>query len=193
MEAQHFKTSEAILAFCLDIAGCEFLDPRQPCVNIYDAEILGNLGYRGKPLWEGAQESWKDQKKGHVEYILKQTPRLLELIRAYRDQCAELEKPGGNATLIVISIIGALKAGSILEDEALLRIACVNLKTRGDFMNIWKKMVPILRVPVEGKSKSFDTTVIAKGKSIQANAVEKPGFKIVSLNASEETRGHLGL
>lgn len=187
MDAQHFKTTEAILAFSLDIAGCEFLDPGQPCANIFDAEILGKLGYRGKPLWEAANEAWEHEQKGHVEYIFKQTPRLLELIRAYREQCDEIAKPGGNATNLIEGIILGSESGSQLMDEAILRVACVILKTRGDFMNIYKKMVPLLRIPETGKTKHLPTAKDGE------NLVQKPGYKFVSLNASEETKRHLGL
>lgn len=193
MDAQHFKTQEAILAFCLDKAGCEFLDANQPCANILDSEILAKLGHRGKPLWEAAQEAWENGSRGHVEYIFKQTPRLMDLIRAYRDQCEEIQKPGGNSTLLTLDIIGRLTRGEILQDEALIRLSCIDLKTRIDFVNIWKEMVPILRVPRSGKTKNFDTTVLSQGKRVQANAVEKPGFTAISLNASEATRKHLGL
>lgn len=187
MDAQHFKTQEAILAFCLDIAGCEFLDTNQPCVNLYDEEILSKLSYRGKKVWDAAQEAWRDVKKGHVEYVLKMTPRLLDLIKAYRDQCAELERAGGNATTIFLGLMGSWKAGAIMDDEAMLRIACVNLKTRGDFMNIWKKMVPVLRVPVVGKTRTMP------GAKTGEQIVSKPGYIIVSLNASEATRKGAGL
>lgn len=188
-----FHTQEAILAFCLDIAGCEFADPNRPCINLFDADILGKLSYRGKPLWEGAQEAWKDARKGHVEYVFRMTPRLLDLVRAYREQAAEIEKPGGNATAIVIGLLGAWKSGAILDDEALLRIACVNLKTRIDFVNIWKAMVPMLRVQRKGKSTTTEGTasVPAPGgtaKIVPSRTVKSPGWELISLNASPELR-----
>lgn len=198
MNVELFETQEAILAFCLDLAGCEFLDKNRPCVNLYDEEILGKLGYRGKPLWEGAQEAWKNNSKGHVAYVFVSTPRLFDLIRAYREQCKEIEKPGGNATLLVLHIIGQLKAGTMEEDEALVRIACVNLKTRIDFVNIWKAMIPMLRVPRKGKSATVDSTASVpdhggKTKIVPAKVVQSPGWDLISLNASAELRKKMKL
>lgn len=198
MNPEPFETQEAVLSFCLDLAGCEFIDKNRPCVNLFDEEMLGNLGYRGKTLWDGAQEAWKDLKKGHVKYVFIATPRLFDLIRAYREQCKELEKPGGNATTLVLQVIGQLKAETIKEDEALVRIACVNLKTRIDFVNIWKAMVPMLRIPRKGKYTTTDSTASVpdyggKTKIVPAKVVQSPGWDLISLNASPELRKKMKL
>ena len=199
MEVHPFHTQEAVLALCLHLSGsCEPLDAQQPFFNLFDAEILANLGYRGKPLLDAANEAWKDGKKGHVEYVFKLTPRCSDLILAYRQQCAEIEKLDLSANAIIKKIVSHGTAGAIKQDEMLLRIACVILKTRGEFMNAYKKAVPILRVPVAGKTKNFDTTATVQtngggSRTVAAKGVSKPGFQIVSLNASEKTRKAMGL
>lgn len=198
---QPFSTSEAILAYCLYLAGCEFCDDRTPCTNLFDAEILAKLGYRGEKLFEAANQAWQQKAKGHVQFHFKLTPRTGDLIRAYREQAAEVEKADGKASDLIAKILD-LHSDSLRDEadntETLLRISCVILKTRGEFMNLYKQMVPLLRVPVEGKEKRFDTTangLDAKGRriSVPAHGVQKPGFKVISLNLSEEKRKRMGL
>lgn len=186
-----FSTQEALLALCLSLAGQEPFDAQQPCFNLYDTEILGRLGYRGKPLWEAANEAWADKKKGHVEYTFTLTARCSELIKAYREQCSDVEKLDGKAGELIAGIV--LNGGAFLEDEMILRIACVILKTRGEYVNMWKQMIPLLRIPNEGKAKHFDTSIVSKGKIVEAKGVQRPGFKVVSLNASDKTKKAMGL
>lgn len=195
---QPFSTSEAILAYCLYLAGCEFCDDRTPCTNLFDAEILGKLGYRGEKLWDAANAAWQQKAKGHIQFHFKLTPRTGDLIRAYREQAAEIEKSDGKASELIIEIQKRGDLGAFLPDEILLRISCVILKTRGEFMNLFKQMVPLLRIPVEGKAKHFDTTATVKtqtggNRTVDAKGVQKPGFKIVSLNLSEQKRKDMKL
>lgn len=195
---QPFSTSEAILAYCLYLAGCEFCDDRQPCTNLFDAEILAKLGYRGEKLFEAANQAWHQKAKGHVQFHFKLTPRVADLIRAYREQEKEIRSSDGKASDMIATIQKHGTSGAILPDEILLRIACVILKTRGEFMNLFKQMVPLLRVPVEGKAKHFDTTATRlndKGRreTVEAKGVQKPGFKVISLNLSEQKRKDMKL
>lgn len=190
---QPFSTSDVILACALFSAGCEPVDPNHPCTNLFDEEILGKLGYRGMSLQEAAEAAWNDEKKGHVQYHLKLTERALHLIRAFREQSDEIEKGEGKAFVLLAKILGLFQAGAIQLDETILRCACVNLKTRGEFVNVWKKMVPLLRIPDQGKAKHFDTTIVSKGKTVEAKGVHRPGMKIVSLNASDKTKKALKL
>lgn len=190
---QPFSTSEAILAYCLYLAGCEFCDDRTPVTNLFDAEILAKLGFRGEKLFDAANQAWEQKAKGHVQFHFKLTPRTGDLIRAYREQAAEVEKDDGKASDVIATILSYGKTGAIMPDEVLLRVSCVILKTRGEFMNLFKQMVPLLRIPVEGKSRQFDTTATgldANGKpvTVPARGVQKPGFKVISLNLSEDKR-----
>lgn len=195
---QKFSTAEGMLSFCLYLAGCKFSDPRTPCFNIYDPEILSGLGFKGEKLWDGAQRAWKQKSRGHVEWSFPLTGRTAELIKAYRDQREQMEKSDTKASEMVLEIMKSFAAGAMLPDEAILRVACVNLKIRADFMNLWKEMVPLLKIPKKGKTRRFDTTVtIPDGKggsrTVPAKGVEKPGYDLVSLNASPETLKKMGL
>lgn len=144
-------------------------------------------------IQEAAEAAWHDEKKGHVQYHLKLTERTLHLIRAFREQNEEVEKGEGKAFDLLAKILGLFQAGAIQLDETILRVACINLKTRGEFVNVWKKMVPLLRIPDEGKTKHFDTTIVSKGKTVEAKGVHRPGYRIVSLNASEKTKKAMNL
>lgn len=195
---QPFSTSDAILAIALFLAGCPPMDEHQPCTNLFDAEILANLGYRGEKLNDAAGAAWHDEKKGHVQYHLKLTERTAYLIRAFREQSEEVEKLDGKAFDLLAKMASDFKAGAMEADEMILRFACINLKTRGQFVNLWKQMIPLLRVPVDGRAKHFDTTATVKNarggsRTVQAQGVQRPGFKVISLNASEKTRKEMRL
>lgn len=193
---QKFSTAEGLLAFCLYLAGCELADPAQICFHLYTPEILSSLGLKGMTLWDGAQQAWKQKSRGHVEYSFILTQRCNELIQAYRAQREELEKSDDKASDLVLKIMQSAAAGAMLPDEAILRIACVNLKIRSEFMNAWKFVVPLLKVPERGTVKRFDSTVTIAGKdgarTLPAKAVSKPGYKLISLNAREETKKKMG-
>lgn len=190
MEEQSFDTREALLALSLSLAGCEPLDAAQPCFNLFDEEILAKLGYRGSHLFESAKEAWDLKEKGDVGYVFQMSPRLPDLVLAYRDQAKQIEElaDGTTAKSLLIKILGQHELGAVMEDEMILRISCVILKTRGQYVNLWKQMVPLLRAPVAGRTKHFDDTILSKGRLVEAKGVKKPGFQVVSLNISDEHR-----
>jgi hypothetical protein len=208
-----FETNEALLAFCLFTSGCDPCDERTPCINLYDEEILFRIGggekdhigktirpskFAGMSLWDAAQRAWKDEAKGDVKFCLRLTARCSELIRAYREQCKQIDQSEEKASTLLLGIAEQFKNGAIQADEFILRTACVNLKTRRDFMNHWKKTVPMLRVPRKGKSTMVDSTVSVynKGggtKSVPAKVVTSPGFDVIGLNASDSIKKEMGL
>lgn len=195
---QIFGTSEGLLAFCLYLSGCELADPNQICKHVYTPEILSGLGLKGEKLWDAAQRAWVNKARGHVEYSFVLTQRCGELIKAYRDQREQMEKSDVKASDMILEIAKSITAGTMLPDEVVLRIACVNLKIRSSFMNAWKEVVPLLKIPVKGKTERFDTTATAHTQSggtkiVPAKGVRKPGYTLISLNASEETKRKLGL
>ena len=194
---QPFNTSEGMLAFCLYLAGCQFSNPGQPCFNLYDPDILSGLGLSGEKLWDGAQRAWKNKARGHVEWSFPLTGRTTELIKAYRDQREQMEKGDGKASDMVLAIMKSFATGAMLSDEAILRVACVNLKIRAEFMNHWKLVVPLLKIPRKGKAKRFETTAQGRDQkgnpvTVPAHGVEKPGYDLISLNASPETLKKMG-
>lgn len=193
-ENQPFSTSEGILALCLYMAGAEFSNPVQPCFHLFDPDILSNLGYRGDTVWSAARAAWKDRKRGHVEYSFKLSQRTHDLIKVYRSQRKELEDKEGKASELVIKIVQLANAGAMLPDEAALRLTCVILAIRGEFMNMWKDVVPLLKLPDKGRGVKFETTAVTNaGRTVPAKGIKKPGYKLISLNASEETRRKMGL
>lgn len=194
---QPFAISEGILAFCLYMAGAEFSDPRMPVVNRFDPENLSKAGFKGEKLWASAQRAWKQDTRGHVEYSFKLSQRTHDLIKIYREQRKELQDSDGKGCDLILKIMGKATSGSMLPDEAILRIACVNLVMRTEFFNMWKQSIPFLKVPDVGKPEKFDTTATVQTmsgvKTVQASGVKKPGYKLVPLNATPETLKKLGL
>lgn len=213
---QPFSTSEKILAYCLYMAGCEFIGPGQPCINLYDQEILFKIGggrrdpatkavttasrFAGMELWDAAQVAWKEQAEGHVEYQFILTQECHDLIKAYRDQRAKMkaDEETGKACDMAKEIMAVAVAGAMLPAEANLRLTCVAVKTRPEFLDLWKTVVPMLHVPSKGKTVTSETTVTTKDRTgaprtVQATAVRTPGYKRISLNASEKMRKEMGL
>lgn len=209
---QPFSTSEKILAFCLYMAGCELI-PGTP-INLYDPEILFKIGggqcdpktkevtkpsrFSGLSPWDAAQEAWKEHAEGHVEFQFPLTQECHDLIKAYRDQREKMKESEGKGSDMAMEIMSSAVAGAMLPNEALLRLVCVAVKMRPEFLTLWKEVVPILHVPVKGKSHTFQTTATtrdAKGgtRTVPATGVQSPGFKRISLNAGDKMRKEMGL
>jgi hypothetical protein len=190
---QPFSTAHAILAFSLHMAGIPFADPQIPCSNFYDEKILSNLGYKGMELEAGARAAFKAGKKGHLEFHFRQVPRLGPLLQAFREQQAEIENkesPPLAAAERSKEIIESVATGAMHKDEAILRLSYINLKMRREFLDLWhgREDLTLLRIPNPGTEEVIDQP--ADRGSI---TVRNPGFKIISLNASKETREALGL
>jgi hypothetical protein len=182
-----FTTSNAILAFSLYLAGVPFIDDSKPLLNVYDNEILKNLGFAGLTLEEGTRAALQAGKKGHVTFSFRWTPELGNLLKAF----GEMEKKITDSSETVAKAAEELmleeaKIGHV--DEALVKIACLILKSRGQFMNQWKgrEDLAMIRVPNPGKAEIRDGP---HGSKIVSN----PGYRLVSLNASEKTKRSLHL
>jgi hypothetical protein len=186
---QPYNTSNAILAFCLHMAGVPWMDNYPPVRVLYSAAILqgftngtGEPYYKGWTLEKAVEHAHKTGRRGHVEYIFKRTDRLPVLTKAYRDQVEQLEKAEGFAHELVKEI--SMK--SMPSDVMMLRLACIFLKMRVPFMEMWQHAVPRVIIKNEGR--------VARRRTPEGGEIiESPGFKIVSLNASEETRKELGI
>lgn len=204
---QPFSTNEKILAFCLYMAGCEFLQV-EPCLNLYDTENLFTIGgglrdprtkailrpsrFAGMELWDAAQEAWKEKAEGHVEFQFLMTQECHDLVLAYRDQRNKMKASEAKGSEMAKEIIEAAMAGAMLPAEAILRFTCLAVKLRPEFLNLWKEVVPMLHKPLNGKSKTFETTGIAKGRTVPATGVTTPGYNRISLNAGPELRKKMG-
>lgn len=197
---QPYHTSNAILAYCLHMAGVEWNNERQRCKVFYSEEIInrftngsGSPFYKGWELEKAVEHAHKTGKRGHVEYVFKRTSRLRELLRAFVDQCAELEKSEGFAHELVLDISAKLYQGKLEPDIGMLRLACIVLKMRLPFMEIWQQQVPRVVMKNEGAVTRERQVINTKHGEREALVVTSPGVKIVSLNASEKTRRELGL
>lgn len=195
-----FVTSDAILAQCLRIAGV----PETPWSprNIYDEEILFKAGggikddqgivtrksrFAGLSIIAAAIAAWKSQPstKGRVEYHFEHTPEIAYLVAAYRDQEKIVKEAEGDAGEAIREIMrlaaGRLNEGEKIMDEreALLRLLCVALKTRIQYVNRWKTVVPILHVRGD-RAKSIENHGNHK---IERHTLND---KFVPLNASDD-------
>lgn len=174
-----FGTDDGILAYCLYLAGIPFFDSHQPCINVYDKDILDKLGLteQGMSLEDAVREALRRKKKGHVEYGFKMSTRLNLMIKTYRRQLKLNEDSSLTAAAMVSEIVG-----TEVSAEMLMRLACVMMKMRVAFMNVWLEMQPMIRVKNQGRA-----------RKLASGATRHPGFRMVSLNASAETRKKLKL
>jgi hypothetical protein len=197
---QPFHTTNAILAFCLWRAGVPFWTPEQPCWVIYNLEMIRKfVNGAGKPIFEGwdlkkaIEAAHKRGLRGRVIYIFRPTIRLQELLKSFRDQEQGLARDDISVEAIIKEIVAQWFDGKIENDEALLRLACVDLKTRVEFMDLWMKMIPMMEVPNEGEVTRNREWIETKHGPRLADVYDHPGLRAVSINASEETLKHLGL
>lgn len=203
--AQPFNTSEKILAFCLNMAGCQFLNNQRPCVNVFDKDILFRIGggqrdpktkevvkpsrFAGMSDWDAAQAAWKEQAEGHVEFEFLLTQECHDLIRAYRDQRAKMDASDGSAQEMAAGIMSLVKAEGMSEAEGILRLVCLAVKIRPEFLALWKTVVPDLHRDNKGKPQTTEGTATnGRGQSVPSTRVKSPGYKRISLNASENLR-----
>lgn len=202
-----FSTTDAILAQCLRIAGVPET-PWSPR-HIYNEEILFKTGggvkdesgnvirksrFAGLSIFEAAKAAWGAPRtargavptKGRIEYHFEHTSETAYLVAAYRDQEKIVNESQGDAGDFIREIMrlaaGRLKAEEVIMDEreALLRIMCIALKTRIQYVNRWKETVPILHVKTKRKTTS---------ETHGSHRTERHIFddKFVPLNATAET------
>jgi hypothetical protein len=162
-----FKTTNAILAFCLYQLG---VPEWRPPVNVYDAPILESISRRlhldRMPIIRLARFCWERKELGRVEYWFEKTPEIEHYLKWYSDQEAEIKAEGNDKDIGArIREIMALATrlpedrpkipGPLMDErEALMRIFCIALKFRIEFMNRWKETLAELEIPVDGKAQS---------------------------------------
>ena len=169
------KTQDAILAFCLYAAGVpEALPPS----NIYDADSLKKLGYHGLTLEEAAKTAHRKNQRGTVEYYFEKTPELDYFLGAYREVQDQIKNAPENSDAgVAIREIMARAADPekpMDEREAVLRISCIVLKLRPDFVGRWK-LNSWIKI------------------SVPSPSGREPGFKMMPVNASPELRQKMNL
>lgn len=191
-----FTTSNAILAYCLHLAGVPWARDNHPARVFYSPAILnkftngsGEPYYKGWELEKAVEHAHRTGKRGHVEYVFKHTDRLETLLNAFKKQVDEINQGTG----YLHELVAKLPVREIAPDVIILRQACIFLVMRTQFMDIWKAQVPIVIIPNPGKVRESTQMVDTKHGMREARVVETPGFRAISLNASKETREHLGL
>jgi hypothetical protein len=179
---QPWETSDGILAFSLYLSGVQFLTTR----NLYTAETFRALGFTGEvDLLEAAKQCVAARKKGNLKYLFQRPPkRLLEI---FTDQERRLKEDNGDAMAALHALMESYAAKEIDLHEALTRISCLILKLRGNFLNHWRDQPPLVQIDNPGKPRTV-ATAGGMGKTTQF-----PGFRIVSANASDETKKQMGL
>jgi hypothetical protein len=175
---QPFHTQDALLAACLYFAGIPFWNPLLPCIHRYNSKILNRLGYSGIPLEEAAQKAFKSGKRGNVEYLFKWPQELRSLIKAFHEEETNITKGEGTAA----ERLSQIMESKMEPEERLIRIACLVLKMRLQFMRLWESQTPRLRID---NQKEPQTTL----DGVKRHA----GWKDIPLNASAELKKKMGL
>lgn len=174
-----FQTQNAALATTLATCGVPFYKDSAgtPCpfLNIYDAETLRRLGYKGIPLEEAARQAWRSGKKGILVYSFERTELCDRLIRSYDKQSASIAADDANSPIPTETPLD-------IEPEIAARLCCQYVKNRNWFTTFWRGSTPFLSL--EGDKH----TTTENGKSITVGS-----FKLISLNATKETRRLIGL
>lgn len=208
-DIQPFATTNAVLAYCLYKAGVPWSDPSRPCWNVYDRATLFRIGggekdangnvtnpsrFKGMSDEAATKAAFEAGEKGRVEFLFRMVPPLSGLLRAFTEQENELRDGDGTAAEVSMRLVREFGEGKMAEDELLLRLACVDLKMRGQFMNLWKLFPPIVQRENSGKPQLEDVKVRnAKGDFVPAKQVTLPGCKMWSVNLSEVKRKQLGI
>lgn len=192
-----WTTQDAMLAFCLYMAGAPFLDDKHPCVCEYNLDILRKLAGQGlpvagKPIEEAVDIAVARKKKGHVDYGFKRTDRLHALISAYMDQVKQIEEMNITGSELVMSLVEMLKMNRYPVDEFLVRLHCVACKMRGMFMDMWKDHV-FIRIENAGETTSSEETIPSPRGPRKVKTVNSPGFKLYPRHASKKLRQEMNL
>lgn len=190
--------SNAVQAFALDLAGAAEATPHT--TNLYSKEILFALGggqkdehgevtrpskYAGMSLEEAAIAAHAAGEKGSIHYRFVRSAEFGKLCKAFHDQEKKL-KTGEtiDTTAMIDAIMEALAGGEMQRAEAVVRLVTVILKTYISYKNSPMDRAPEVKYPGKGNATSRDTSDGGK-------IVTLPGFKVIPVNASAETRKKL--
>ncbi len=177
-----FVTGDGMLAFALYLAGVPLVEGDGWCRNEYTREMLRGYGFNGVDIRQAATAAVKANKRGKVTFYFNQTPRFRKLLSAYTDQEKQLSENGASVDLDKII------ASQMEPDEKMIRLSCVVLKLRGEFMNGWKDLIPFITMQGAGRVEKSQFQFRAKdGSTRTGTSVSHPGLKAFSANASDET------
>lgn len=217
-----FKTTDAILAQCLRSAGLKEtpLSPRNVYdadiifragggVKDKAGNVIRSSRFAGLDIFDAAKQLHKAGIRGRVEYHFEHPGRLLpHFLEAYSDQQKKIQDApeGADAAEAILEIMRRAagrtspeeeKAGLSVtlmdEREAVLRILCIALKLRIEFVNRFKEeysAVVLIANPGETQTRPGQRMVRSQdGKSshlVQTTIVSSPGGKFIPLYASKE-------
>ncbi len=156
----HFETGNGLQALALALAGFPLIGLR----NEYTPEQLAKLSLTARAAWEQGVP-------GSVTYTFARTPELIEAIAAWDTERAILSA-GGDPTDVQVS------------QSDVVRIACCALVQRKPWADMWKKIVPMLKVMHAGAP---TTTTLPDGNL----RTSFPGFTSISINADAEDLARL--
>lgn len=193
-----FRTNDAVLAFCLYLAGIpEFRAP----TSTYDEGMLLARGYEGSGLTpeEAAKQEFAKKKRGHVEYWFQNTDMCKALQGIYREQQAEIanaDEDPKDAGAVIRQIIAKVAGRDAVtnkpteemdELEGIVRIACLVLKARIAYVERSNaKDAAFLKINLQGESK-------AERNPDGSVTMIEPGFKWYPIFGSDELKRQLGV
>ncbi len=181
---QPFLTEDSVLAFAMYMAFAKFCDDDQPCVNYYTTDMLRKMGYRGMLPAEAALQATEEGRKGVVTYVMKPIePRLLQ---AFEDQKRTIENSEGLACDVIKNLMTDWHVGAREYDETIVRIICTVIYMRAEFLKMWQKLEPLIKIDSDGKAHRQD---LPDGSYV----ITHEGFKFIGAKASQKTKEHLGL
>jgi hypothetical protein len=148
--------------------------------------------------------------KGDLKYLFGKSPELRGLLKIFSEQQETIKQAKGKSASRTDSSGGELEAKDVIRElmerfsreeisleETLMRIACIILKLRGPFLNRWKDQTPWVVIPEPGKERKFQSQVTVQTprgrKTVPADGVEYPGFKVIPANATPELKKKMGL
>jgi hypothetical protein len=178
-----YQTTNAALATLLVTLGVPFLknsageDVR--VINIYTVTTLRKLGFGGQglSLEEGAELAFSKGRHGDLTYVFEKTPLLEKITEAWEATDIEIKRLDSEGK----------KASSIAtinsEPEEVAALACLLQKHRAMVTKMWQHETPCIL-----DSDSSREPGVKEGSSVIVGS-----FKLISLNASKETRARVGL
>lgn len=189
-----YETADGLEAVSLYFSGAQLVEDGMWCTNTYTRTGLQKMGFTGMRMAEAAFAAVKSSKAGIIRYLFRSRPdRELSFVN---EQIKELRENDIEAVSKFDELIDRLVSGEIDREEFKARSASLILTTRREVMNAWKHVVPLLEIEDDGPVRRFNTTARTMDKdgraiTVAAKAVERPGFKIISANASEATQKRL--
>lgn len=178
---QGYQTQNLALATTLATCGVPFYEADGklcPVLNIYSPEIIramrdqhGLPRYKGWQLEKAVRHAWENGREGRVVFCFQRTPELEQIVSAYNAQRAAIEKEEPSTEPLNIDPAEAA------------RLACQFSHNRKFLRDAWKHPVPLI----------FITSGVSTVKGENERSTTTGSAKIMSLNASKETRAKLKL